>query len=321
MDLFSLLPRCNFHIQDINFSEEDILLSTYTHAQRIQLIGNKFDLSQVHWLLASEYGISSEECSSGFVAGDAENSLNPYLKKAVETKKNIVIDSTGFIRPHLLYTLRYLQNKVDKIDIIYSEPHEYKDQEKTKFSAGLIDEPKAVRGLHSPLVRGAQEIVIIGAGYDTKLIRKVAAFRPNAKLVGVTGLPSLKAEMYQENTICLNSISSDCNWNKIIKAPAYDPFYITSELQNYVSSLERNISQQVNVFLAPLSTKPIVIGFSLFEFIRRNQERHCSIIYPFTKSYDKATSNGIGRVWKYTVDFKLFQKLAKKMKESRFVNL
>ena len=47
----------------------------------------------------------------------------------------------------------------------------------------------------------SRDVLIIGAGYDDKLIAEVAEHKDQARKIQLFGLPSLRADMYQENVL------------------------------------------------------------------------------------------------------------------------
>ena len=106
------------------------------------------------------------------------------------------------MRPHLLYlTLLLFHKGVRKFDVLYSEPQRYSKKENTTFSEGTIHvrQVDGYVGLNSTAPHG--DFLIIGSGYDDRLIKAVANEKDKADKVQIFGLPSLRADMYQENVL------------------------------------------------------------------------------------------------------------------------
>jgi hypothetical protein len=64
-----------------------------------------------------------------------------------------------------------------------------------------------------------------------------------------------------------------------------------------------------NLYLSPLATKAQVLGFALYYFSALDS-KPASVIYPFSDRYERETTKGISRVWKYTVDLEAIQRSA-----------
>ena len=83
-------------------------------------------------------------------------------------------------------------------------------------------------------------------------------------------------------------------------APANDPFVTAAVLQEIVKGLVTR-NRLTNLYLSPLATKPQVLGFGLF-YLTEWRNAPASLIFPFCQTYERETSAGIARIWKYTVD-------------------
>ena len=56
--------------------------------------------------------------------------------------------------------------------------------------------------------------------------------------------------------------------------------------------------------LSPLATKPQALGFALF-YLQELLDQPASVLFPFSRRYERETSNGVGRVWSYEICFSL----------------
>ena len=120
------------------------------------------------------------------------------------------IDSTGFIRPHLLVLLRALNDiGVRDFDLLYSDPVRYKEDERTRFTSGPIlsvEQVPGFAGIHSS-AGAVNDVLVIGAGYDYEQIMRACEAKRNSKKYVLTGLPSLQPHMYQESVLRINQAS------------------------------------------------------------------------------------------------------------------
>lgn len=290
----------------------DVLLSAFTGAERVRQVFENVRASEKHWLVFPEYGYQVGECASdrAFV-GTARNE-GDYIRTFWQQRvgdlngRRLCIDMTGFIRPYLLFLLRWLQAQgVLLFDLLYSEPVRYAKGEETRFSDEAVVEVRQVvgyEGQHS--TDTSRDILIIGSGYDHKLIAEVAESKDEARKIQMFGLPSLRADMYQENVLRAYRAEEAVGFQTTDEAstcfaPANDPFVTASVLQEMIYPLVRR-NQIGNLYLCPLATKPQVLGFALY-YLWEGKSLPCSILYPFTYSYSRETSKGIARIWKYTV--------------------
>ena len=291
----------------------DIFISAYTDSERVQRVFEKANASLKHWLLFPEYRYAQNEFPSEFsipLEGDSEATImQAYLEnnKIELCEGRICIDTTGFIRPYLIFLLRWLiSNKIYKFDALYSEPSHYTLREKTQFSDEIVTQVRQVQGYEGiHITETVNDLLIIGSGYDHEPIAQIAESKDHAKKIQVFGLPSLRPDMYQENVLRAQKATEAVgvgsgDESPSYFAPAYDPFVTANVLHNIVAWQEAH-NKITNLYLCPLSTKPQVLGFALYYLMERANTA-TSIIYPFSKTYSRETSKGIARVWHYTVE-------------------
>jgi hypothetical protein len=291
----------------------DIFISAYTSSERVRSVFEKVNASEKHWLLFPEYHYTQSEFPPELsfpLNGDCEAMImQPYLEdnKIKLGKGRICIDTTGFIRPYLIFLLRWLvNNKIYKFDALYSEPSLYAMREKTQFSDEIVTQVRQVQGyegIHT--TETLNDLLIIGSGYDHEPIAQVAESKDHAKKIQVFGLPSLRPDMYQENVLRAQKAAEAVgvgsgDESPSFFSPAYDPFVTANVLHDIVARQEAH-SKVTNLYLCPLATKPQVLGFALY-YLTERANTATSIIYPFSKAYSRETSKGIARVWHYTVE-------------------
>jgi hypothetical protein len=295
-----------------NLSGCDVFLSAYTASERVQHVFDKAVARRKQWIVFPEYGYTQSESPAGAVilntsdeAEDGLGYLDTYLASGVG--ENVCIDITGFPRAHLVFLLRWLVLKqIQKIRLIYSEPDLYADREKTAFAKGNVTEVRQIRGcegVHSSDTR--HDVLVIASGYDHELISYAAESKNNAVKIQFLGMPALRPEMYQENVLRANRAANAIGGAIGVHphnyfAPANDPFVMASELSRIVSSFHAR-KPITNLYLCPLSTKPQVVGMTLF-FLWERMNSATSIIFPFSSGYSRETSKGYSRSWQYTVE-------------------
>jgi hypothetical protein len=226
------------------------------------------------------------------------------------SRQSICVDITGFMRPHLLFLALYFSTLgVRQYQVLYSEPLRYAQKEKTTFSGGgiTVRQVAGFEGLNSP--DHSDDLLIIGSGYDHRLIKAVAEHKDKADKVQIFGLPSLRADMYQENVLNAHQASDAIGINKTFDvseffAPANDPFVTASTLREIVVE-RRTLGPVSNLYLSPLATKPQALGFALF-YLGDCTGTSASILFPISSSYTRETSVGLSRVWMYTIEYPLF---------------
>jgi len=200
---------------------------------------------------------------------------------------------------------RLMEQGIRRFDALYSEPVAYADREETRFSDEVVEQVRQVAGFegnHSTDV--SRDVLIIGSGYDHELIARVAESKDQARKIQIFGLPSLRADMYQENVLRAHraeeAVGGLGESYGTYFAPANDPFVTASVLQQIVDELRAH-NNLGNLYLSPLATKPQVLGFSLY-YLTECRNAAASMIFPYSPSYNRETSKGVARIWKYTVE-------------------
>jgi hypothetical protein len=296
-----------------NFDVYDVFISAYTSSERVQQVYGKVAAACKHWIVFKEYGYENRQLPSSntFVAESRiESDIIPDFWSTLPTgseSKSICIDITGFIRPHLLFLLKWLQQQgVTRFDALYSEPVKYIKREQTLFSDEIIEEIRQVsgfEGIHSP--NFSNDLLVIGAGYENHLISQVAKHKDLTKKALLFGFPSLRADMFQENVLKAHLAEEDIGTGAFEDrrryfAPANDPFVTANVLHDIVENFGRR-AEVTNLYLCPISTKAQTLGFCIF-FLYECLNRPASIVFPFSPTYARETTTGVSRVWKYSVE-------------------
>jgi hypothetical protein len=304
---FSLFYKDQVALKDLKAHSWDVFISGFNSSGRVQTIFRAIRSAKKHWLAFPEYGYSADEIPRGcFSSNTREEAL--YIQSFIEMQgvvlKNarLCVDITGFVRPYLLFLIRFLQeNGIREFDAIYTEPVYYREKENTKFST-KITEVRSVQGFSGVHEQDpSHNVLIIGSGYDSDMIRKVAEEKGSCKKIQIFGLPSLRADMYQENVLRAHLAEDALGSDKESRfAPAHDPFITANVLKDIVTPL-RARSELKNLYLSPLATKAQVLGFAIY-YLWECTNLPASIVFPVAEMYERETSKGMSRIWKYHVE-------------------
>ncbi len=294
----------------------DRFISAYNSSERVLETFKRMSAKTAHWLIFPEYQIEDIDLPTvGYchvISSNEENeAILDYFKSfPLQIGERLCIDSTGFIRPHLLFILRYLYAiGWSTVDVIYSEPERYKKGIRTEFSS-QISEVRPVRGFegsHTVPLDSDGEYLIVGCGYDTELMHAISNTHKQAIKVQMFPFPPLRPHMYQENRLRTENCQSA--FGRVIEqcyAPGYDPFATAHALDCFVNDNRYSIK---NLYLSPLATKPQVLGFAWF-YLARCIDRPVSIVFPFSKGYNRETSVGLSEIWRYVMDFDLLRSMS-----------
>jgi hypothetical protein len=306
-------------------SNYDLFISAYNDSERVRKVFSEVNSTQKHWLLFPEYKYKKSEepiltsKDEKIFAFDNNLSENEIIRKYFDDieiqenlDQNIAIDITGFIRPHLVFLIRYLAAVgIGNVDFIYTDPVKYEKGANTDFSFDytLVRQIDGCQGSHNPETNN--DFLIIGAGYDHLRIMDVSKNKDNTRKVQLFGFPSLQPDMYQENILKAYKAAEETvtrgeeifvDDDNTIFAPANDPFVTANIISEFIDR-QNNIAKITNLYFCPLSTKAQTLGIAIY-FITECLETATSIIFPICNRYSRETSQGISKIWRYTVEFK-----------------
>jgi len=274
----------------------------------------KIEADRKFWFIPPEYNYELgklpkvDVLSNSGAGSEDEVIINAFdgLFSKIPRNSRICIDVTGMMRPQILFLLFFLKNRgFMSFDMIYTEPRHYRRKADTSFASEDISEVRQISGFegsHTPISSG--DVLIVGVGYDHHLISSAIESKAGAKVIQLHSLPSLSADMYQESLLRLERVSSSFTPaldGKHIYGSANDPFLVSSILSVTVNRLLKS-GELSNLYLSPLATKPQTIGFGIF-YLKAVIDLPMSIIFPFSSRYDRETSSGIGRTWRYPINF------------------
>lgn len=279
--------------------EYDFFFSGYDNCDRTKLIFDKVNSKQSIWIKFPHYNCQSPKSNVYDCQSFKEDEAFIKLFEIYEVKSssNICIDITGFIKPHLIFFILCLYRRgINKIDFLYSEPKQYLKAEETAFS-GPIESVELIQGCSSSISNPNtdNDLLIITAGYDNKLISRVSNEKDKIKKkVYILGFPSLQPDMYQEGVLNIKDLLGNSNQ---YFSPAFDPFVTAQTIHEIVDSSKG----YTNIYLSPLSTKPQTLGILLY-YLYNFQSKPINIIFPYSNFYHEKTAIGIKKTWKYTLE-------------------
>lgn len=301
---FTIFYKTSYESGDVDSLEEyDFFFSAYDDCERTKVIFDKIKAKKKIWIDFPHYKNGTLSVPDLYVCNsfkEDECFIDLFSQLTLLNNSKICIDITGFIRPHLIFFIAYLYRQdIKKIEFLYSEPHHYKNAEDTTFS-GFIDEVKIIEGC-SAVVNQANvddDLLIIAAGYDDKLIAKVSQEKSKIKRkYYILGFPSLQADMYQESILKIHQAKESIGYRIDKFAPAFDPFVTAQTINEIVKSNPTHS----NIYLSPLSTKPQTLGIALY-YLWFYNTKSLNIIFPYSNTYLPKTATGIKKTWKYTFE-------------------
>ncbi len=286
----------------------DLFLSAYNASERVNSTYAAVSAVRKVWLIHPQYGFMDAELpSTGDTVLRSEDSdeaatwMRWLTKLPRDPTMRLCIDITGMMRPHLMLLPKLLAMRgYERASFLYSDPTAYVEGSKTRFAQGAVTAVRQVQGLegvHRP-TQGAQDLLVVGCGYDHELIRRVAEDKPAARKVQMFGLPSLQPHMYQEGQLrtsrAAESLSPLSDERSLCFAPAHNPLATAQVLQEAFER-ERDASGVENLYLSPLATKPQALGFALY-YLMEQDGQAASMLFPIAPRYSRETSTGLARI-------------------------
>lgn len=293
----------------------DLFISAFNLSERVSSVFEKIQADKKYWIIHNEYHFDDNELpvNGQLLRSDADAEADFIIEifDGIEPRpvpgQRICVDITGFMRPHLMFLMRYFQALgIFEFDLVYAEPSQYRRKADTVFSSDVVGvrQINGFEGVHT--VEMTKDVLVVGAGYDHDLVSHAIAYKSGAKLIQLLSLPSLSADMYQESLIRLHRVA-DAPFRvpdeQLSYSSANDPFITYLVLIDAISKLDRRQQGISNLYLSPLATKPQAIGFAIF-YLRHMLGQPASIVFPFAEKYSKETSVGVGRTWVYPIDLR-----------------
>lgn len=310
---YSYFYKRSFNINEVTPEVNyDLFLSAFDDCDRTKNIYNWVTATEKKWLLFPQYHYDGDIGGDFFKseAIDEDQFILDLFENGIgiNSEMKLCIDCTGFLIPHLVFLMGYLDNiGVKSFDMIYTEPERYEDGENTRFSE-IVDPPKTIPGFSSRIstIKNNREILIVTAGYHEELLIKTMNDKKHVHhKYCITGFPSLQPDMYQENILRIKSIKETIGERmEYLHSPAYDPFLAAQMFNDIVNKVYQSSLTNTdlnNIYIAPISTKPQAIGAALF-YLWNKDTLPINIIYPCSQNHILGHAIGVKRTWCYTIE-------------------
>ena len=221
---YALFRKSLHSAYDLDRLRFDVLISGYNSSPRVNELWARVSATHRIWIDHVEYGFSKGEIPDADALHDGldgEGEIDFWLRlirginlTRAPKDSSIAVDITGIMRQHVMaMPLAFALAGFDKITALYSDPDTYAGGIKTRFSIGSVLNVAPVNGFEG--VHGTsldeQDLLIIGGGYDNRLISAVAESKRAAEHAVLVGLPSLQPHMYQESLLKLHEASEFIN--------------------------------------------------------------------------------------------------------------
>lgn len=225
-------------------------------------------------------------------AGELANFLN-------EGGRTVIVDITGLSTEALFLILQSFQEILfDNIVVTYVQPLEYKvERNEVLFPKYLLSQE------HSPITpipgfmrlpSDLKPLLVVFLGFEGgrfQELREYLLADGNVEITPILPLPSYSAGWHMRGLyLNLDTLKDSEKLQEIKRVTAWDPFHALKVLEK----LYRNRSQEYQISVAPLGTKPHVLASALFA-IKHEDVR---IMYDHPKE-SLHRSVGIGEVRGY----------------------
>jgi len=188
--------------------KHDIFVSAFNSSSRVQSVFEKTPAHRKIWLLHPEYQYSANDFpNDGEIVAPHSNDERiqvDELLKAIEPldELTLCIDITGFMRHVLIFMIAKLaMSGVRKFTALYSEPESYSKQEATEFSTRTSGVVRPIHGMRANNNDNAQDALLLGIGFDHKLINEVINNKDHVVVYPILGFPPLSPDMFQQSAI------------------------------------------------------------------------------------------------------------------------
>lgn len=304
---FTKFYKSNFNPEEeFDCPEYDLFISAYDECDRTRIPYDKVKAKRKMWMLFPQYQYKGEKPQEDYYLSEGKRESEYFYRffSEIDTeelcKMSICIDSTGFLRPHLIYLIAYLDFcGLKKLDVLYTEPGRYSNADETDFSLN-VEIVRTVEGCtnHPIIADEMNDVLIVCSGYDEKLFAQVASYKSNCKhKYHIVGFPSLQLDMYQESMLRFYNIQESVGRSIRKFAPAFDPF-VTAQT---IDEILQDVPNATNIYLSPLSTKPQTLGMALY-YLYKKREKAVNILFPFSMVYTSGHTDGVKRTWRYTIE-------------------
>ena len=235
--------------------------------------------------------------------------LEKYLNESFPELKDekVVIDFSIMSKPYIFILLKYLLyvRNMDRIYLLYTEPASYhklrlkmvpkntNQEDSEYFTKGTVRIGE-VPSYSGKIELTKKNALVVLLGFEGE--RAVQVFNEvNPDLtIPVNGFPAYRPEFKDISILSNEELLREPEIMKeLMYAPANDPF----ETKNTLEEIYSKHSENYNISVSPLGTKPMAIGSCLFAL----EHSDIRIIYPYPIEYNIKSSKGFGETWNYIV--------------------
>ena len=214
--------------------------------------------------------------------------------KSMLLSNRIVVDISCILTPYVFLLFKCIQTWNNRADIIAINtiPNDYNYNELpfTSYKSYYGDlKMEEILGYGSAVGSQCNKDLFVFAGFEKALALKIKEETDYQHFYFVNALPSYH-QKYKDISIINNYqliISESC---KRLFAPAINPYEV-------FNILEKNISPEHYVNIAPLCTKPIALGICLYALKHEN----IRIVYPFSDKYEHERSHKVYKAFTYKI--------------------
>jgi hypothetical protein len=295
-------------------ASHDVFVSAFNSSERVREVYQRISADRKIWLVHPEYQYDFGELPKNQETVVPKANSETEQVYALLTSlgpldgKTLCIDITGFMR-HVLISLMagLARSGVTQVTVLYSEPESYAKQEATQFSTRTSGQVRTIFGMRLTRNEQAPDALILGVGFDDKLISEVINHKEHLLVYPVLSFPSLSPDMFQQSAIRAARSAApalDEAWitNRYF-APANNPFATATVVSEIVRRLDL-AGIPPNIYLSPLSTKVQALGFVLYWILEGRHRGGVSPLLPECDTYARETSVGLKRLWKYDVELR-----------------
>ena len=204
--------------------------------------------------------------------------------------KNIIVDMSVMVKPYFLLLLKHLSMvRTNRIGFIYTEPESYDTFD--TFTKGTIA-TQDIPGFSGKKTLSKKDALALMLGFEGNRAMSVSNEINPELTIPINGFPSFQPK-FKDDSIVQNKelLKDDVIFKNLKFAPAYDPF----ETQHTLNEIYEEYSNDFNISIAPLGSKPMALGAGFFAL----EHDDCRVIYPYPQKYFPKSSRGWRQSWLY----------------------
>ena len=280
---YSLLRECGINPKEKVLFYFNEVLTTYNRAAEELKFDESFNLNETDKKLHTDLY-------------DELNGLLSFKRYMQENQekfegKNIIIDLSVMVKPYFFLLVKHLSTmKTKRLGFIYTEPDHYE-----KLTQGTIATKDIPSFSGRQTLRKKQALVVLLGFEGTRAVAANNEINPELT-IPINGFPSFQPK-FKDLSILNNKdlLMDEEIFRNLRFAPASNPF----ETKIVLEELYKEYSDEYNITIAPLGSKPMALGACFFS-IEHEESR---VIYPYPLEYLPKSSKGWRKSWLYITEF------------------